>query len=282
MAWFDVDGGAADFSDDDLSKLRAAARVLSFSPMQMADWVEDAAAAAASTASYAPVSAGERAFFDAGSGLRADADTAHVETAAQQQARLLRASLTTKDAGDRLGIGPDAIRHRLGKKQLWSFIIAGQHRIPIWQFVSTREPGYSRGILEYGPGGDRGAANHFPFIADLGLRHMGHLGDEWFRLGDDHGPFFIRLMIHDADGNVVRESDDAPLIADTWSTLPGLEQVVPAVPDGTTPVALEGFMTTPQDELLVGGHPWSPRRWLAEGQDPDAVAHLVADLGTVW
>ncbi|MFA0848520.1 hypothetical protein ABRP24_001275 [Curtobacterium sp. WHRI 8282] len=279
MARFELDGEVQGFSTGDLAKLHTAADILRLSVSEMADWVQQAATISAVV--EAPLSEGEHAFLAASSGLVDDADTAHLETPAQQQARLLRSSLTTKEAADRLGVGPDAIRHRLGKKRLWSFVIEGQHRIPTWQFVSTNDPSYR------GPRGTR-TSDALSAIDDLLPRASFERSEpnEPFALtwGDivDKGPYFVRISVRDADGNVLREMEDSPLIADAWDTLDGLEQVVPAIPDGTTPVALEGFMTTPQDELLVGGRPWAPRRWLAEGQDPAPVTRLIADLGTVW
>ncbi len=57
--------------------------------------------------------------------------------------------------------------------------------------------------------------------------------------------------------------------------LPGLETVVPAIPDGLAPQSIAGFMKTPQSELDDS----SPTDWLAGGGDPEVVATLLADLG---
>lgn len=56
--------------------------------------------------------------------------------------------------------------------------------------------------------------------------------------------------------------------------LPGLPQVVPAIPAGASALDVSALMTTAQDEL--GGR--TPARWLAEGRDPAPVAELLADL----
>lgn len=56
--------------------------------------------------------------------------------------------------------------------------------------------------------------------------------------------------------------------------LPGLEVVVPAIPDHLHPTVIEGFMRTPQDEL--GDR--TPIEHLRTGGAPEVVAEMVADL----
>ena len=60
--------------------------------------------------------------------------------------------------------------------------------------------------------------------------------------------------------------------------LPGLEQVVRALPADVHPVAVARFFTTPAAELRVGRHAVSPRDWLAGGGVPAAVVALARDL----
>lgn len=57
-------------------------------------------------------------------------------------------------------------------------------------------------------------------------------------------------------------------LAGERQALPGLNVVVPAIPADLHPLAVEGFMTTPQDEFE--GEP--PVEWLARGGDPAVVA----------
>lgn len=57
--------------------------------------------------------------------------------------------------------------------------------------------------------------------------------------------------------------------------LPGLERVVPTIPEGAHPLDVAALMGQPQDELDNR----SPVQWLAEGGDPAAVAGLLALLG---
>lgn len=56
--------------------------------------------------------------------------------------------------------------------------------------------------------------------------------------------------------------------------LPGLEQIVPAIPAETTPLMIEAVMTTSQEE--TGGR--TPVDFLAEGGTPRVVAEMIADL----
>ena len=60
--------------------------------------------------------------------------------------------------------------------------------------------------------------------------------------------------------------------------LPGLAIVLAALPAGLHPREVEGFMTTPQSELVVDDEPAAPRDWLLHGGDPHAVAAVAADL----
>lgn len=56
--------------------------------------------------------------------------------------------------------------------------------------------------------------------------------------------------------------------------LPGLPEIVAALPDDADPLGVEGFMSTPQDDL--GGI--TPIRFVTAGGDPKKVAEMVADL----
>lgn len=58
------------------------------------------------------------------------------------------------------------------------------------------------------------------------------------------------------------------------SLLPGLDVVVPAVPSGTAPTALDSFMHTAQPDF--GDR--TPIDYLAAGGDPTLIAGFVADL----
>lgn len=58
------------------------------------------------------------------------------------------------------------------------------------------------------------------------------------------------------------------------AVLPGLAEVVPAIPQHLHPSVVEGFMTTPQDELDSR----TPINYLMTGGNPAQVAELVAEL----
>jgi len=62
--------------------------------------------------------------------------------------------------------------------------------------------------------------------------------------------------------------------------LPGLEQVLAALPDDQPPLVIAAFMTTPQEDLLAGARAVTPCEWLQAGGDPDRVVRLAAVLGT--
>lgn len=64
--------------------------------------------------------------------------------------------------------------------------------------------------------------------------------------------------------------------------LPGLAQVLAEAGDGQPPLVLAAFMTTPQDDLLIGDERVSPRQWLLAGGDPRPVAALAGTLGTAF
>jgi hypothetical protein len=62
--------------------------------------------------------------------------------------------------------------------------------------------------------------------------------------------------------------------------LPGLEQVLAALPGDQPALVVAAFMTTPQEDLLSRARPIAPREWLSAGGDPQRVARLAAMLGT--
>lgn len=61
-------------------------------------------------------------------------------------------------------------------------------------------------------------------------------------------------------------------------TLPGLERVLPALDEALHPLAVEGFFTRRQPDLVLESESVSPAGWLAAGGDPTAVADLAGDL----
>jgi hypothetical protein len=62
-------------------------------------------------------------------------------------------------------------------------------------------------------------------------------------------------------------------------TIPGLPQVVEALPGGVPAVVIRRFMTEADPDLEVGEELVSPRMWLLAGGDVGRVASLAATLG---
>jgi hypothetical protein len=62
--------------------------------------------------------------------------------------------------------------------------------------------------------------------------------------------------------------------------LPGLEEVVPALPEDLHPVGIYHWFPTPNPDLVPGEleQGVSPREWLLSGHSPKLVAELAADL----
>lgn len=60
--------------------------------------------------------------------------------------------------------------------------------------------------------------------------------------------------------------------------LPGLEQVLPALPEQLHPMSVFGFMHQPFSDLDINGTAVSPVDWLATGGDAGPVAELAASL----
>jgi hypothetical protein len=65
--------------------------------------------------------------------------------------------------------------------------------------------------------------------------------------------------------------------------LPGLDKVVPALPQEIHPVAVYHWFTEPNPDLTSeqGEHQLSPREWLLAGSSPQTVAELAADLDSL-
>lgn len=62
--------------------------------------------------------------------------------------------------------------------------------------------------------------------------------------------------------------------------LPGLEQVIAALPEDQPALVIAAFMTTPQEDLMARSQPITPVEWLASGGDPQRVARLASMIGT--
>jgi hypothetical protein len=62
--------------------------------------------------------------------------------------------------------------------------------------------------------------------------------------------------------------------------LPGLDQVLAALPDDQPSLVVAAFMTTPQEDLVAGSRAVTPYEWLQAGGDPERVARLAGMLGT--
>lgn len=60
-------------------------------------------------------------------------------------------------------------------------------------------------------------------------------------------------------------------------TLPGLSVLVKAIPSTMHPASVLGFMTTPQDDLLVEDEAVTPVEWLSGGGDPQEVVDLLKE-----
>lgn len=61
-------------------------------------------------------------------------------------------------------------------------------------------------------------------------------------------------------------------------TLPGIERVLPRLDPALHALAVEGFFTRRQPDLVMEGTSVSPRDWLTAGSDPSPVADLAGDL----
>lgn len=59
--------------------------------------------------------------------------------------------------------------------------------------------------------------------------------------------------------------------------LPGLSAVVKSIPETMHPASVLGFMTTPQDDLLVDDEAVTPIEWLTGGGDPKEVVDLLSE-----
>jgi hypothetical protein len=64
--------------------------------------------------------------------------------------------------------------------------------------------------------------------------------------------------------------------------VPGLSKVLEAIDPGLHPLEVAGFMTSPDDDLVIAEEPATPRAWLIGGGDPLVVAHLASLIGAGW
>jgi hypothetical protein len=66
--------------------------------------------------------------------------------------------------------------------------------------------------------------------------------------------------------------------AGTDGVVPGVNEVLAAIPRDLHPLAVQRWLTTPNPDLAVDDSPVSPLAWLRGGGAPDPVATLAADL----
>lgn len=100
------------------------------------------------------------------------------------------------------------------------------------------------------------------------------------RLGVDASRVRHRL----AGGQLIGWKDRGEWRLPIWQftdedVLPGLAEVLGAVPDDLPALVVASFMTRRQDDLLVAGTSVSPREYLLATGDAATVARLVAVLG---
>jgi hypothetical protein len=57
--------------------------------------------------------------------------------------------------------------------------------------------------------------------------------------------------------------------------LPGLADLVSGLPEGLHPSSVQGFMTTPQEDLVVNGERMTPVEWLLQGGDPQRLVSIL-------
>ncbi|MGZ0069478.1 hypothetical protein [Microbacterium arborescens] len=67
-------------------------------------------------------------------------------------------------------------------------------------------------------------------------------------------------------------------VGDGTVLLPGLKQVIQALPDDLDPASVEGLMTSEQDNLLLQDSPVTPREWLQAGGSVDDVIDVIEGI----
>jgi excisionase family DNA binding protein len=60
--------------------------------------------------------------------------------------------------------------------------------------------------------------------------------------------------------------------------VPGLERVLERLSPGLHPLGVEGFLTTPKPELVLGDQNVSPLEWLTAGGDPEPIVELAGEV----
>ncbi len=112
------------------------------------------------------------------------------------------------------------------------------------------------------------------------LRRSYTVGDVAAKWGVDTSRIRHRVRNHALYGVRVGRALRLPewQFDDDLRPLPGLAALVEALPEGMHPREVEGFMTTPQDDLRLRGRKVSPRDWLLSGGSAEQVRTHAADL----
>lgn len=120
-------------------------------------------------------------------------------------------------------------------------------------------------------------------VAEQAVLHDSALtvGEAASTLGVDTSRIRHRLL----DGRLMGWKDRGGWRLPAWQftdngVLPGLEQVLAALPKDQPALVVAAFMTTPQQDLVAGSRPVTPCEWLQAGGEPERVAKLAAMLGT--
>jgi hypothetical protein len=89
-----------------------------------------------------------------------------------------------------------------------------------------------------------------------------------------------------ADGSLFAFTTDGEHRYPTWQftgdprqpVLPGLARLVSAFPDDKHPASILGFMSTPQESLLVDNERLTPVEWLQQGGNPQKLLDILVSF----
>jgi hypothetical protein len=100
------------------------------------------------------------------------------------------------------------------------------------------------------------------------------------RLGIEPAGVRRRLASRRLYGIRLGESWQLPAFqfVDGGGALPGLHQLLAALPDDLHPMSVWRFLSSAAPELATEDGPWSPLEWLTAGGSPDPVVDLARQI----
>jgi hypothetical protein len=94
-------------------------------------------------------------------------------------------------------------------------------------------------------------------------------------LSHGHGYDLVVSILRESAELISQRQPGSDALSEEQAVLPGLARLVPAFPADMRPASVNGFMTTPQEHLLVNDQRSTPVEWLLHGGNPQDLVDIL-------